>query len=438
MQFCKPVSSQNWILISLTSLVLVSGICASSAIAQPLSARTELTSLLDADRLHLNAKGINYAESVLDKLLVDAVRNNEVEKAATYATDHGLLKLVQNDLPEAQRYCTIGLETRLKNCEPNDPNLADSYNALAMVTLGEQDHQLARQYAQNAIDIELKDPDRNAMRLSDSYDTMARIELDEGNFVQAESPAVQAWKIRTRVLGAANPVVAQSLYTLSLYYAQKGDLGNAQSLLQDSILYGDALQRAHSLLAQSSMYAAQGNIELARKTFDEGADLKASVLGKTSPGNASFKALFIKHLWNHQHWLDAVQMSNSLAQNSQISSTQKLDLDGRLIERSFLQKQLPQHLNLKNMIIVGAITVAAMVVIALFLCTPQLLYLPNGNGLAEFLRSTRREDLRGEHSQGDTLKRASNFPNRKLGFHAERTTSASPAAVAVKEDSNRD
>lgn len=98
MQFCNPIRSQNWILISLTSLVLIGGICASSAAAQPLSARTELTSLLDADRLHLNAKNVDYAQSVLDKLMIDATNSNDIDKAASYATDQGLLAASERPL----------------------------------------------------------------------------------------------------------------------------------------------------------------------------------------------------------------------------------------------------------------------------------------------------------------------------------------------------
>jgi tetratricopeptide (TPR) repeat protein len=465
MQFCNPIRSQNWILVSLTSLVLLGGICASSTAAQPLSARTELTSLLDADRLHLNAKDVDYAQSVLDKLMIEATKTNDIDKAASYATDQGLLKLLQNDPSSAQKYCSIGLEARQRICEPTDPKLADSFNALAVVALGEKNPALAQTYARDAIKIAAKDPERSALRLSDSYDIQARAYLDEGNFAKAESPAVQSWKIRTRILGAANPVVAQSLYTLSLYYAQKGDLGNAQSLLQDSILYGDVLQKSNSLLAQSAMYAAQGSIEQARKTFDEGTKLKQAVLGKESTSTSSFKTLYVKYLWNHQHWLDALDMSNSLPKRA---SAQTLDLDGRLIQRSYMLKEIPQQVILKNMIIVATITVAALMVIALLLFAPHLMYLPDGTGLIEFLRTTRRDDLRNaqqsELAKSDrselkipsahklrditparTSASTTGFPNGKLGFHAELITTSSTAAKQNSEhqkteepDPNRD
>lgn len=435
MQFCKPI------LLSLGSLMLIGGICASTAHAQPLSAKTELTSLLDADRLHINTRNIDYARSILDGLLVDSSRKNDAVRSASYVTDEGLLHLLQNDLRSAKQLCSLALEERKKNCQPTDPQLAESYNALSIVALHQQDYALAEQYAQTAIEIEQKDAERNALRLSDSYDTLARIYLDEGNYEKAESPAVQAWKIRTRVLGASNPVVAQSLYTLSLYYAQKGDLGNAQTLLQDSILYGDSLQKSSSLFAQSMMYAAQGNTEQSRKTFDEATTVRQAVLGNNNSGVSAFKTMYVKYLWNHQHWLDAIEMRGSLSPHP---LTQSLDLDGRLVQRSFLQKELPQQLNLKYLVIVATIVIGALMLMGLLLFAPQFMYLPSGTGLVEFLRATRREDLRptrrteitrtGLTAVGKSVRpsaqQSAQKPtsqtqrtNGKLGLQAERTAS---------------
>lgn len=436
MQSCKPI------LLSLGSLMLVGGICASTASAQPLSAKTELTSLLDADRLHINTRNIDHARSTLDALLVDSTRNNDTERSASYVTDDGLLHLLQNDLRSAQQLCTAALEERKKVCQPSDPKLAESYNALSIVALHQQDYALAEQYVQNAIEIEQKDPERNALRLSDSYDIMARIYLDQGNFPKAELPAVQAWKVRTRILGAASPVVAQSLYTLSIYYAQKGDFANAQTLLQDSILYGDPLQKSTSLFAQSMMYAAQGNTEQSRKTFDEGTKLKQAVLGDNNTGVSAFKTLYVKYLWNHQHWLDAIEMRSSLSSHP---LTQSLDLDGRLVQRSFMQKEVPQQLILKNVAMVATIAIGALTLMGLLLFAPQFMYLPNGTGLVEFLRATRREDLRpkrrpeitktglaavGKSSRQSTPQsnqqstkqptRQTQKPNGRLGLQAER------------------
>ncbi len=435
MQFCKPI------LLSLGSLMLIGGICASTAVAQPLSAKTELTSLLDADRLHINTRNVDYARSVLDGLLVDSTKNNDVARSASYVTDEGLLHLLKNDLRSAKQLCTAALEERKKAFQSTDPQLAESYNALSLVALHEQDYALAEQYAQTAIGIEEKDSERNALRLSDSFDTLARIYLDEGNYDKAESPAVQAWKIRTRILGAANPVVAQSLYTLSLYYAQKGDLGNAQTLLQDSILYGDSLQKSSSLFAQSMMCAAQGNTEQSRKTFDEGTAIRQAVLGNDNSGVSAFKTLYVKYLWNHQHWLDAIEMRGALTPHP---LTQSLDLDGRLVQRSFMQKELPQQLNFKNLIMVVTVVVGALMVMGLLLFAPQFMYLPSGTGLVEFLRATRREDLRptrrteitrtglaavGKSTQQSTQQssqqptRQAQRPNGKLGLQAERAAS---------------
>ncbi|CAN5286181.1 hypothetical protein BH10CYA1_BH10CYA1_27850 [soil metagenome] len=424
MQFCKPI------LLSIGSLMLIGGMCASNALAQPLSAKTELTSLLDADRLHIGTRNIDYARSILDGLLVESTRNKDIERSASYATDEGLLQLLQNDLRSAQQLCLVALEERKRICQPTDPKLAESYNALSIVALHQQDYALAEQFAQTAVGIEEKDPERNALRLSDSFDIMARIYLDEGNFQKAELPAVQAWKIRTHVLGAANPVVAQSLYTLSLYYAQKGDFANAQTLLQDSILYGDPLQKSSSLFAQSMMYAAQGNTEQSRKTFDEGTALKQAVLGDNNSGVSAFKTLYVKYLWNHQHWLDAIEMRGSLTQHP---LTQSLDLDGRLVQRSFMQKEIPQQLILKNVAMVATIAIGALTVMGLLLFAPQFMYLPSGTGLVEFLRATRREDLRptrrteitktglaavGKSTQQPTQQ--TQKPNGKLGLQAER------------------
>ncbi|MBI2812107.1 MAG: tetratricopeptide repeat protein [Candidatus Melainabacteria bacterium] len=424
MQFCKPI------LLSIGSLMLIGGICASTALAQPLSAKTELTSLLDADRLHLGTRNIDYARSILDGLLADSTRNNDTERNASYATDEGLLQLLQNDLRSAQQLCSVALEERKRICQPTDPKLADSYNALSIVALHQQDYALAEQYVQTAIEIEQKDPERNALRLSDSFDIMARIYLDEGNFQKAELPAVQAWKIRTHVLGAANPVVAQSLYTLSLYYAQKGDFANAQTLLQDSILYGDPLQKSTSLFAQSMMYAAQGNTEQSRKTFDEGVALKKAVLGDNNSGVSAFKTLYVKYLWNHQHWLDAIEMRGTITPHP---LTQSLDLDGRLVQRSFMQKEIPQQLILKNVAMVATIAIGALTVMGLLLFAPQFMYLPSGTGLVEFLRATRREDLRptrrteitktGLAAVGKSTQQPPQLaqrPNGRLGLQAER------------------
>lgn len=435
MQFCKPI------LLSLGTIMLIGGISAATVTAQPLSAKTELTSLLDADRLHINTRNIGYARSILDGLLVDSTRQDDTKRSASYVTDEGLLHLLQNDLRSAQQLCDAALEERKKVCQPYDPQLAESYNALSIIALHQQNHALAEQYIHNAIEIEQKDPERNALRLSDSYDTMARIYLDQGNFLKAELPAVQAWKIRTRVLGAASPVVAQSLYTLSLYYAQKGDFGNAQTLLQDSILYGDSLQKSSSLFAQSMMYAAQGNIEQSRKTFDEATTLRQAVVGNNDSGVSAFKSLYVKYLWNHHHWLDAVEMRGSLSPHP---LTQSLDLDGRLVQRSFLQKELPQQLDLKYLAMVATIVVGALMIMGLLLLAPQFMYLPSGTGLVEFLRATRREDLRakraaditktalasvGKSSQQSTQPitmqptRQTQKPNGRLGLQAERAAS---------------
>jgi tetratricopeptide (TPR) repeat protein len=333
------------ILLSIGTLMFIGSIYPTCVNAQPLSAKTDLTVLMDADRLHIGARNTDYAETIVNRLLIDSAQKGDDAKTASYLTDRGLLYALQSDLKSAQQLCTQALETRKKLGGPSAPTVADSLNAVSTVALYSQEYLNAEQYANAAILVEEKDTERNALRLADSYDILSRAYLDEGKFAKAEAPATKAWQIRVHVLGPANQAVSQSLYTLALYHAQKGDFEKANTCLEESIAHADSLQKSTSFLAQAMLFAAQGNIEQSRKSYDQGIKIKQYVLGEKNPGLLAVKSLYIKSLWNHQHWADALELRSALPNWTQSASA--LDLDGRLLQRSFAQADLPHRSNLK-------------------------------------------------------------------------------------------
>ncbi len=390
------------ILLSIGSLMFIASICPTSVNAQPLSAKTDLTVLMDADRLHIGAQNLDYAETIVNRLLLDSAQKGDDEKTASYLTDRGLLYALRSDLKSAQQLCTQALETRKKLRGPSDPIVAESLNAVSTVALYSQDYVNAEQYANAAILVEEKDTERNALRLADSYDILSRTYLDEGKFAKAEALVTKAWQIRVHVLGPANPSVSQSLYTLALCHAQKGDFEKSHNFLEESITYADSLQKSTSLLAQAMLSAAQGNVEESRKYYDQGIKIKQFVVGEKNSALLAVKSLYVKSLWNHQHWIDALELRSALPASSQ--SAQALDLDGRLLQRSFSKADVLQQVELKNLAIVLTLIVIALGFMALILLAPQFMYMPNGSGLIEFLITTRREDLKP--TKRDDLKQA--------------------------------
>lgn len=230
------------------SFILLSSMCAQSLKAQPLSAKTELTVLMDVNRLHIGARNVSYAQNSVKMLLMDATQKNDEEKKALHLTDLGLLTALQNDLQTSDYLCRQGLEARERLYGASDRRVADSLNALAIIALYAQNYPRAEQYANSALLVEEKDAERNALRMADSYDILARTNLDQGKFARAEAPAVKAWQMRAHVLGSSNPVVSQSLYTMAIYHAQKGEVDKAHECLQQSLVHASPLQKATSLL----------------------------------------------------------------------------------------------------------------------------------------------------------------------------------------------
>jgi tetratricopeptide (TPR) repeat protein len=380
---------------------------------------------MDADRLHIGAQNLDYAETIVNRLLLDSAQKGDDEKTASYLTDRGLLYALQSDLKSAQQLCTQALETRKRLRGPSDPILAESLNAVSTVALYSQDDVNSEQYANAAILVEEKDTERNALRLADSYDILSRAYLDEGKFAKAEAPAVKAWQIRVHVLGPVNPAVSQSLYTLALYHAQKGEFEKSHNCLEESITHADSLQKSTSLLAQAMLFAAQGKVEESRKSYEQGIKIKQFVVGEKNPALLAVKSLYVKSLWNHQHWSDALELRSALPASSQLARA--LDLDGRLLQRSFSQAAVPQHMELKNLAIVLTLIVIALGFMTLILLAPQFIYMPNGSGLIEFLRTTRREDLKPTRCE-DLLKQ----PQLKADSTPKSTSAQMPQAQSGK------
>lgn len=422
MHSCKPI------LLSICSVLLLSATSGPKAIAQPVSAKTDLTSLIDAERLHFSGRNIDSAQSTISKMLVDATTVNDVRKSASFMTDEGILHLLNNELATASQMCSTAYELRKKSLPAHSPEIAESLNALALVALHQSDFAAAQHYSESALAIENEDIERNALRCADSYDILARTFLAQSNFASAEAPAVQGWKIRAKILGSSHPATAQSVYTLALYYAQKGDIANAQMMLQDSILYGDSLQKSYALLAQSFLQAGEGDVEQSRKTFTESEKLRKAVLGDQDKNAESYQSLFIKYLWHHEHWIDAIEMRALLIGKNHGAP---LDFHGKLLQTSFQHKDIPQKIVFKNLVMVFAVGASALILMALLLFAPQLMYMPNGSGFIDFLKAHRREDLRPQQrkNQRDASGATSETsggkgtarPNGKLGLQAERT-----------------
>lgn len=386
MQFCKHMVS------SLGSFLLLGSLFAPGCQAEStqVSGRTDLVTLMDAARLHMSARNLAFAKNMSSEAIEQSSTTNDDAALAANANDLALLNVLEDQLDSADGYCRMSLQKREKIFGVTDPSIAESLNTKALIALARKDYKTAEQSVNAALLVENKDATKNALRIADSFDILARTYLDQGQFNKAEAPAIKSWRIREDALGVNHPVVAQSLYTRGLYYAQKGDVDNSLDCLKRSLNNGDQLQKATSQMALAVVYAVQGNFELSREQYNEAIKLKAAQLGEDHPLVIAQRAQYIKTLWNHQKWIDAIQLRRDLPS---VKTAPAAGLEERLIQRSFQTMDLPQKVEFKNLVICLALTVLPLVLMGTMLCAQQLMSLPNGAGLLEFLNATRREDI---------------------------------------------
>lgn len=382
--------ARTLILLTLGTTSVLFATCVNDALAQACSSDSNFCNLMDAERLHVSTRDVHWAQTVLESELAEAAQHDQKELAASRETDLGLLCALQGKYTEAKNHCEKSLAERKQLFGMRDISVAESYNALSLIALNAKDYATSEQFVEEAIVTAQASPEKNGLRLADSYDILARTAFDQGNAEKAEDPAFKSYHLRSTLLGAGHPAVAQSAYMLALYHAYKGDVTRASELLDESIAHGDSLQKAKSYFAKSRLLAVQANAEESKKFFFQALDLRKATLGDASSETA-IKTQYAKFLWDHSMWLDAIEIRKTMPLH--VDTATVADLDSRLLIHAFDRSDIPAQFNPNYIYLTVSLIVGALGLIGICVFLPQFMYMPNGSGVLEFLKATRRQDL---------------------------------------------
>jgi hypothetical protein len=148
----------------------------------------------------------------------------------------------------------------------------------------------------------------------------------------------------------------------------------------------DDLQKPSDLLALSTLSAVNGDMSKSKELFEQCLSICDTKFGKEQPVSLGTRALYVKILWNHQRWLEALQSRADLPVTT--SSIAALTPENQVFEKAIQTPQI-QTYNWQNVtlcILFAVVPISLLVVMHLF---RNAFKVPTSNGFNEFIETNR-------------------------------------------------
>ena len=212
------------------------------------------------------------------------------------ATSYNNLALVYADQGEylkAQELFEKSLHIREEILGENHLDTATSYNNLAGVYKNQGEYLKAQELYEKSLHIMEEILGENHLDTATSYNNLAGVYKNQSEYLKAQELYEKSLHIREEVLGENHPDIATSYNNLALVYADQGEYLKAQELFEKSLhIREEILGENHPSTATSYnnlalVYADQGEYLKAQELFEKSLHIMEEVLGENHPDTAT-------------------------------------------------------------------------------------------------------------------------------------------------------
>jgi len=370
-------------LLSFLGVASTAGAQTAEYVSPTVTSKTEMTTLIDMNRLHLG-DNFRQAEQANKTAFYNAQQAQDQPQMAQVMTDSAILSTLEQD-GGAQPKAEEALNIRKRLFGESSPQVAESLNTVALIHLTNKNYTAAQEQAKAALALEYANPERDALRIADSYDILAKAMLQQAGNTQGEKLANMAMDIHLKALGPSNPAVARDLFTLANFALLKGDTDKARDLFSRSLNIADDLQKPSDLLALSTLSAIDGKMNESKQLFEKCMTVCNSKYGAQHPVSLGTRALYVKVLWNHQRWLEALQSRADLPVST--SSIASLTAENTVFEKAIQTPQIHTY-NWQNVALCLMFTVVPLGLLAVMVLYRNAFKVPTSHGFNEFIEKS--------------------------------------------------
>jgi tetratricopeptide (TPR) repeat protein/transcriptional regulator with XRE-family HTH domain len=175
---------------------------------------------------------------------------------------------------------------------PEHPAVAESLNALGVLSRNQGIDQQAEEFHQRALTIREQTLGPDHLVIAESLNNLAVIYRSQGKYEQARSFLQRALTISSKVLGSEHPDSLVTLINLAKLYLEQGKYDEAGPLLSQTLAISERiLEPGHPLIAHAINLLArlsyeQGNYERAEALWNQSLAILVKTLGPEHPAAA--------------------------------------------------------------------------------------------------------------------------------------------------------
>ncbi len=236
------------------------------------------------DRLVRHA--LAAAHMIRDLSLVFPVAGRLLNQCADYLQDRARYA-------EAYPLYRQSLTIREKALGPEDPDVAQTLNNLAILYLAQGNNKAARPLLERSLAIREEALGPEHPEVARSLGNLANLYRDLQEFNKAEPLYQRSLGIREQALGPQDPLVAQSLNNFANLYRDQGLFAQAIPLYERSLrIREQVLGSEHPLVAQTlnnfaNLHFDQGDYERAEELYEGALRIREQALGPVHPDIAT-------------------------------------------------------------------------------------------------------------------------------------------------------
>jgi tetratricopeptide (TPR) repeat protein len=317
-------------------------------------------------------------------------------------------------------------------------NVAETLDHLALVAIADGDTNRGLQEADGAMYLAQKKVSEQPGLMAHTLSICALAHLKQGRVAEALENAEKAKSIAESIAATSHADRTEALYVLALSQWRKGDLGSAKTSLKQAdsiaatIFSGTEVTQFETSSGLALIELALGDKDSANKHYSQALNTARNLAGDKSDAVNELKQLYIKAMWDANHWIDALQL------RSQEGDVQKVNANALGLHFTILKEtaisRIPadasqQKLTSSQLAFWLAALTLPVVAIAFMLWSPQLLFdIPGGSGLMEFLGRDRPGSRNNYNNQplpkqpvGSAPRRPDKPTNSKLGLKAQKS-----------------
>jgi tetratricopeptide (TPR) repeat protein/DNA-binding XRE family transcriptional regulator len=193
--------------------------------------------------------------------------------------------------PQSQLLHQQALTIREQIFGSDDPSVADSLNALAILARNRSDYEQAEKLYQQALAIREKRLGPHDLATAESLNNLGVLYRNQGKYEMAEPLLRQALNIREQLLGSEHLDTLYCFLNLAKLYLEQHKYEHAQSLLSQALETGEALGIAHPLIAHNlnllaRLFCEQEDYEEAETLWKRSLAIMEQTLGLEHPATA--------------------------------------------------------------------------------------------------------------------------------------------------------